>query len=67
VVHLRYYEHRGEVRRALSVFKRRAGRHERTIRDIEFAAGGMCIGPPVRNFRSVLESAPVLEAEQEHD
>lgn len=67
VVHLRYYEHRGEVRRALSVFKRRAGRHERTIRDIGFSAAGMSIGPPVRSFSSVLEGAPALEAEQEHN
>ena len=44
VVLLRYYEHGGEVRRAVSVFKRRAGAHERTIRDIDFAATGISVG-----------------------
>jgi circadian clock protein KaiC len=58
VVLLRYYEHGGEVRRAVSVFKRRAGAHERTIRDIDFAATGISVGPPLRQFRGVLTGAP---------
>ena len=58
VVLLRYYEHGGEVRRAVSVFKRRAGPHERTIRDIEFAATGISVGPPLRQFRGVLTGLP---------
>jgi circadian clock protein KaiC len=58
VVLLRYYEHGGEVRRAVSVFKRRAGAHERTIRDIDFAATGISVGPPLRQFRGILTGAP---------
>ena len=61
VVLLRYYEHGGEVRRAVSVFKRRAGAHERTIRDIDFAPTGISVGPPLRQFRGVLTGAPELE------
>ena len=61
VVLLRYYEHGGEVRRAVSVFKRRAGAHERTIRDIDFAATGISIGPPLRQFRGVLTGVPELQ------
>jgi len=41
VILLRYYEHLGEVKRALSVFKKRRGAHERTIRDIEFSSRGI--------------------------
>ena len=67
VVLLRYYEHRGDVRRALSVFKRRSGPHERTIRDIEFSSAGICVGPPLTKFRGVLRGEPVLEAGQEDD
>jgi len=63
VILLRYYEHRGDVRRALSVFKRRAGQHERTIRDIEFSTAGIFVGPPLAKFRGVLQGAPVFEAE----
>jgi circadian clock protein KaiC len=58
VVLLRYYEHRGEVKRALSVFKRRAGAHERTIRDIEFSARGIKVGKPLTEFRGVLTGVP---------
>ena len=61
VVLLRYYEHGGEVRRAVSVFKRRAGAHERTIRDIDFAASGISVGPPLRQFRGVLTGMPELQ------
>ena len=64
VVLLRYYEHRGDVRRALSVFKRRAGPHERTIRDIEFSRSGIGVGPPLTQFRGVLSGEPVLESGQ---
>lgn len=67
VVLLRYYEHRGDVRRALSVFKRRAGPHERTIRDIDFSPAGIGVGPPLTQFRGVLRGEPVLEAGQADD
>ena len=67
VVLLRYYEHRGEVRRALSVFKRRAGPHERTIRDVDFSSAGIGVGQPLTQFRGVLGGEPVLEAGQEAD
>lgn len=67
VVVLRYYEHRGEVRRALSVFKRRAGPHERTIRDIDFSTEGISVGPPLKQFRGVLRGEPVFDAGQGDD
>lgn len=67
VVLMRYYEHRGDVRRALSVFKRRAGPHERTIRDISFSPTGISVGPPLTQFRGVLRGEPVLESGQDDD
>lgn len=67
VVVLKYYERRGDVRRALSVFKRRAGPHERTIRDINFSPDGIGVGPPLTQFRGVLRGEPVLEAGQDDD
>jgi circadian clock protein KaiC len=63
VVLLRYYEHDGEVRRALSVFKRRSGAHERTIRDIVFTSDGIAIGAPLRQFRGVLTGVPEFQAQ----
>ena len=67
VVLLRYYEHRADVRRALSVFKRRAGPHERTIRDIEFSSAGIRVGPPLAQFRGVLRGEPVLDVGRDDD
>ena len=67
VLLLRYYEHRGDIRRALSVFKRRAGPHERTIREVDFSSAGIRVGPPLTQFRGVLSGEPVFEAGQGDD
>ncbi len=67
VVLFRYYEHRGDVRRALSVFKRRAGQHERTIRDIEFSPAGINVGPPLTRLRGVLGGTPEFDSTPEDD
>ena len=58
VVLLRYYEVRGEVRQALSVLKKRTGRHERTIRRIEIGDTGLQVGEPLNNLRGVLTGVP---------
>jgi circadian clock protein KaiC len=59
VVLLRYYETRGEVRQAISVLKKRGGRHERSIREFALDAGGIKVGEPLRQFRGVLTGVPV--------
>src|SRR3546814_5699970 len=43
VILLRYFEARGEVRRALSVIKKRTGMHESTIREFRIGKGGLTI------------------------
>ncbi len=59
VLLFRYYEHRGEVRQALSVFKRRAGPHERTLRRLTFSPErGIEVGDPLREFHGVLTGVP---------
>lgn len=62
VVLMRYFEVRGEVRQAISVVKKRGGRHERTIREYRMADGRISIGPPLREFRGVLTGVPVYDA-----
>jgi circadian clock protein KaiC len=57
VILLRYFEAVGEVRQALSVIKKRTGRHERTIRELSFD-GGITIGEPVHDFHGVLSGVP---------
>ncbi len=59
VVLLRYFEVAGEVKQAISVVKKRTGRHERTIRELQFGVGGLRVGPPLVNVRGVLSGSPV--------
>jgi circadian clock protein KaiC len=53
VVVLRYFEAAGEVRRALSVVKRRTGPHERTIHELQIGPG-ITVGGPLTGFEGVL-------------
>ena len=59
VLLLRYYEHQGEVRQAISAFKRRMGPHERSIRELRISHRGIEVGEPLRHFHGVLPGAPV--------
>jgi circadian clock protein KaiC len=58
VVLFRYFEAGGRVRRALSVIKKRTGRHETTIREMEFNEHGVVIGEPLVDFEGVLTGVP---------
>lgn len=58
VILLRYFEAHGEVRQAISVLKKRTGRHERTIRQFKIDKGGVHLGPPLKEFRGVLTGVP---------
>lgn len=58
VLMLRYFEYDGTVRRALSVVKKRSGRHEHTIREFQLSSNGVRLGPPLKGFRAVLSGAP---------
>lgn len=61
---LRYFEAAGEVRRAISVIKKRTGRHEPTIRELRLEDGkGISVGEPVREFQGVLSGSPVFVGE----
>jgi circadian clock protein KaiC len=59
VILMRYFEAAGAVRQAVSVIKKRTGRHERTIRELRIEEGrGVVIGEPVREFQGVLTGSP---------
>jgi circadian clock protein KaiC len=58
VLLLRYFEAHGEVRQAISVIKKRTGKHERTIREFKFDRG-ITVGEPLREFEGVLSGSPV--------
>jgi circadian clock protein KaiC len=58
VVMLRYFEVGGTVRRALSVVKKRSGNHEHSIREFRLGAGGISLGPPLREFSGIFSGNP---------
>src|SRR5690349_21123588 len=58
VILLRYFEAIGEVRKAISVLKKRSGIHEQTIREFRIRAGGLDVGPPLRAFQGILSGQP---------
>ena len=58
VLLLRYFEASGEVRRAISVIKKRAGTHENTIREYWIGTTGLNVGAPLRDFQGILRGVP---------
>ena len=58
VLLLRYFEAAGEVCRAMSVVKKRSGRHERTIRELRFSSRGIHVGRPLHEFQGILTGVP---------
>jgi circadian clock protein KaiC len=55
---LRFFEAVGEVRKAISVLKKRSGPHELTIREFQVTNRGVRVGEPLRDFQGVLTGVP---------
>jgi circadian clock protein KaiC len=58
VLLIRYFEAFGEIRRAISVVKKRIGPHEIAVREMRIDGGGVTIGEPLANFQGVLSGVP---------
>jgi circadian clock protein KaiC len=67
VLLFRYFEYQGEIRRALSVVKRRSGPHENTIRELTLGPNGIVVGEPLRQFRGVFTGLPTYEGDAASD
>jgi circadian clock protein KaiC len=61
VLLLRFFEAEGEIRRAISVLKKRTGSHESAIREMRIDAGGVRVGDKLDGFRGVLTGTPIYE------
>jgi circadian clock protein KaiC len=61
VILLRYFEAEGEIRRAISVVKKRTGSHESSIREMRIDSGGIRVGDRLQGFRGVLTGVPTYE------
>lgn len=59
VIMLRFFEVRGSVKRAISIVKKRTGRHESTIREF-WIDGGVHVGEPLADFQGVLRGVPLI-------
>jgi len=62
VILMRFFEMRGEIRQAVSIVKKRGGRHERTIREFKLQDGQIHVGDALRDFRGVLTGVPTYDA-----
>jgi circadian clock protein KaiC len=60
VVLLRYFEAVGRVRRAISIVKKRTGRHENTIREYRIDHQGISLGKPLTQFQGILRGIPAI-------
>ncbi len=60
VILLRYFEALGKVRRAVSVIKKRTGKHEDTIREFTIGDTGLTLGEPLSSFQGVLRGVPTF-------
>jgi circadian clock protein KaiC len=58
VLLFRYFELMGEVRQAVSVFKKRRGPHERTLRELNITTGGVSVGDPLTQFQGIMTGIP---------
>jgi circadian clock protein KaiC len=66
VILLRYFEAFGEIRRAISVMKKRFGSHQSSIREYRVGNSGIVVGEPLRGFQGILTGVPAF-AEQDRD
>lgn len=54
VVLLRYFEYGGNVKKAISVVKKRSGPHEQSIRELSFGEKGIQLSEPLTQFHGIL-------------
>ncbi|MGE0861192.1 MAG: ATPase domain-containing protein [Gammaproteobacteria bacterium] len=65
VLLLRYFEHAGSVKKAISVLKKRTGGHEGSIRQLWFDARGIHLSEPLLELHGVLTGVPTEAARTE--
>jgi circadian clock protein KaiC len=65
VLLFRYFESRGEILQAVSVFKKRTGFHERTLRQLKISETGVAVGEPLREFEGVMTGVPQYKGSTE--
>ena len=67
VIALRYFEVRGQLRRAISVIKKRSGAHEDTLREFHLRPGGIALGKTLHEFHGVMTGLPAMAPKDDQD
>lgn len=60
IILLRYMELSGEIRKAISVLKKRTGEFERSLREFEITRYGLKVGRPLTELRGILRGVPEI-------
>jgi circadian clock protein KaiC len=58
VLVFRFFETQGRLRKALSVVKKRSGKHEDTIHELTFSSAGISLSEPLFQFAGILSGVP---------
>jgi len=64
VLLLRFFEAFGDLKRAISVVKKRTGGHEASIREYRIDTDGLRVGDPLRNFSGVMTGVPTFVGDE---
>jgi circadian clock protein KaiC len=58
IVLFRFFEASGHIRKAISVVKKRTGRHETAIRELKIGPERLHVGKPLTDFQGILTGVP---------
>ena len=58
VIITRFFEALGNIRKAISIIKKRSGAHETTVRELTMQHNGVTVGPALTEFQGVLTGVP---------
>ena len=62
VLLFRYFEAEAEIKQAISVLKKRTGKHERSIRELVIREDGVKVGEPLLGFTGIMTGVPEYRA-----
>ena len=65
VLLLRHFEAQGELKKAISVLKKRTGQHEHTIRELKLSSAGITAGESLTRFHGILTGVPSFQTGQD--
>jgi circadian clock protein KaiC len=58
VLLFRYFESDARIHQAISVFKKRTGSHDRSLRELSITTAGLHIGKPLEGFHGIMTGVP---------